>query len=311
MVPAPRAGHTATVDVDRGAVLVFGGASREDGFYNDIFRLDISTYTWERLSVGEHIEQEHLEQPRETALLPINMPCARYEHAAVMASRTAWQSRNRLVVLFGAGADGPLSDTWAFDVDALRWERLAVRGVTPLPRTLHSVGLVRAPGKSDRIFAFGGGIQSNIPVPDTAMYCLDMDRLFWAKVHSGGDSDAPQARLGHAICAIGSKTYKWTRLETRGDVPTARCAHTTTVVGTWIVLYGGMAWRPAPCGLDEIYVLDTESLVWRVINAAHEPPAAPGPRIDHDAFLIGPNRIGVFGGMDFTGTFNDFFELTL
>ena len=44
-LPAPRVGHTLTFDAATKCCVLFGGASTEEGFYNDIFKLDLSKPT--------------------------------------------------------------------------------------------------------------------------------------------------------------------------------------------------------------------------------------------------------------------------
>lgn len=39
--PSPRAGHTLTYNPNNNECVLFGGASHEDGLYDDIYRLDV------------------------------------------------------------------------------------------------------------------------------------------------------------------------------------------------------------------------------------------------------------------------------
>nr|KAJ3420950.1 hypothetical protein HK105_004871 [Polyrhizophydium stewartii] len=242
-------------------------------------------------------------------------PPPRYEHAAALCRRAAaWGAAPRLLVLFGAAPDGPLSDVWALDLDAMTWERLDPAGSRPPPRTLHSVAVVRAapappaadsvtatakplaPGPrvpaGDRLFVFGGGAQMSSPVADQRTYCLDLERLAWVVVHCPRDGVcSPAPRLGHSLTAVGSLVVMFGGLD--GDrildelwafdmgADLHPPAH-TACPSIDIVVIGGMVRNPSPAVADDVWVLDTEG--------------------------SGKESIVVFGGMDLVNTFNDVFE---
>ncbi|KAI8928494.1 hypothetical protein BC831DRAFT_448153 [Entophlyctis helioformis] len=343
-LPSPRAGHTLTLDEVGGSALLFGGASTEDGFYNSLFKLELETATWSQV-------------------LPAHgspVPPARYEHSAFLARSAAWGQRERLVIMFGAGANGPLNDMWTFNLETSVWQRILTRGSSPIARTLHSVALVKVqkpaqqqlypqtalnePETSCRAYVFGGGVEKDRPVDDAVMYCLDLDRLAWAAVNAPRQgTKSPKSRLGHSMCAIGRKVFvfgglagqdvlgdlwvfdtetnAWSQPATTGDKPGPRCGHSATAVGSKIVVYGGMAFQPHPCAVDDLFTLDTESWIWHKEDPAFMPPAAPGPRLDHDTCAMrslsapgcprAESKLCVFGGMDFGNVYNDVFVLSL
>ncbi|KAL2914378.1 hypothetical protein HK105_206150 [Polyrhizophydium stewartii] len=213
-------------------------------------------------------------------------PPPRYEHAAALCRRAAaWGAAPRLLVLFGAAPDGPLSDVWALDLDAMTWERLDPAGSRPPPRTLHSVAVVRAapappaadsvtatakplaPGPrvpaGDRLFVFGGGAQMSSPVADQRTYCLDLERLAWVVVHCPRDG----------VCS-----------------PAPRLGHSLTAVGSLVVMFGGLDGDRI---LDELWAFDMVSFRW------FQPPVdgpRPSGRCAHTATAIG-SSIVVIGGM--------------
>jgi hypothetical protein len=58
----------------------------------------------------------------------------------------------------------------------------------------------------DRLYVFGGGLAGEIPVPDSNVYCLDLDSLFWVKLSAPNDI-CPSPRLGHSLTALDDNMY--------------------------------------------------------------------------------------------------------
>ncbi|KAH6592096.1 hypothetical protein BASA50_008242 [Batrachochytrium salamandrivorans] len=312
-VPSPCAGHTSTLctgaaDTAGAAgapcMLLFGGASTEDGFYNSLYSLDLSTHTWRNLQGSDIVGHGA-------------RPAARYEHAACMSYRSKWgTTKERLIILFGASETGPMSDMWSFDITQRRWEEIYPQSITntlPAARTLHSVARIRTLSNSDsllihdRIYIFGGGVEHDVPVNDSCVHCLDMEHLLWTVAHPGAGIKGvlcPTPRLGHTLTAVGknmvmfggmtgstihndlwvfdTEKCTWYLPETSGDSPNGRCGHTATAVGTSIVVIGGMVNCPNLSVTDEVYILCTDSWIWRKEYPAYLPLCVPGARIDHD-----------------------------
>ncbi|KAJ8330436.1 hypothetical protein QVD99_007769 [Batrachochytrium dendrobatidis] len=344
VLPAPRAGHTVTLCTGDGSpcALIFGGASTEDGYYNTLFSLDLTTYIWTNL----------LESTMSTTPLP------RYEHAACMARSEKWgNSQERLVILFGGASEGPMNDIWSFDLKQRRWEQVHAQSISqhpPTARTLHTVARIRTSSAvddhvpHDRIYIFGGGMHQDVPVEDDCMHCLDMDHMVWIVVHPGAgghDEMVPESRLGHTLSAVGknvimfggmskwkhyddlwvfdTEKYTWFKPNVSGQRPDGRSAHSATVMGTDIVIFGGLVNRTQLTVTDEVYILSTDTWTWRKEYPAFLPHDTPGSRIDHDACAIPvplhtscdpstfTRKMCLVGGMNLDSVFNDVFELCL
>ena len=130
--PSPRAGHSLTLissrifdknlDVEEGnrnsknvvdsstekeddIFVLFGGANHEQGFLDDLFIL-------------KQIQPE-LKWHQIKLFSSPSGPAARYEHAALSIRRKIVDSSiicNELMIMFGAGIDGPLSDCWVYNI---------------------------------------------------------------------------------------------------------------------------------------------------------------------------------------------------
>lgn len=82
---------------------------------------------------------------------------------------------------------------------------LVTTGAKPSPRTLSSMILKRSKNK-DRLYVFGGGLAGDIPVPDSDVYCLDLDSLFWVRI-SADNEICPSPRLGHSLTLLNDSMY--------------------------------------------------------------------------------------------------------
>ncbi|KAJ3034180.1 hypothetical protein HDV00_005399 [Rhizophlyctis rosea] len=327
-VPSPRAGHTLIYNARKAECILFGGASHEDGLYNDVFRLDLASHTWTKL----------IQEDQTLSSAP-----PRYEHNASVVWRQGEGSN--MIVMYGAGYEGLREDIWSLNLETYKWTELKTKGRKPSPRTILSVGYVKVKDPAtgltrDRLYVFGGGEAGDRPVPDVAVYCLDIQSLFWIQVSNPARGVSPTARLGHSFTAVGDKiflfggsdptgeyddvwvfdttTNTWTNPMTTGEGPGGRSGHTATLVGKKLVIYGGLARNGGKQAtlFEDVYVLDTDTFVWTRLETAFEPPNPPGKRLDHDTCLISSpssdeTSLLVFGGMDLENMYNDLFELRL
>jgi hypothetical protein len=146
----------------------------------------------------------------------------------------AYDERSDRVILFG-GWDGlgPLDDTWAYDLEADSWTRLARSG-GPEPRVYAAMAYDR---QTERIILFGGVTDpGEEPLGDT--WALDLEADTWTELDAAG----PSARGWHVMAA---------------DAET----------GT-IVLFGGGPSREACTG--ETWIFDPRTGTWAEVEAASE-----------------------------------------
>jgi len=87
-----------------------------------------------------------------------------------------------------------------------------------------------------------------------------------------------------------------------GSPPGPHRAHTATLVGNRIFVFGG---GDGPNYFKDLYILDTKTFVWTKAMVSGQPP---GPRRAHTAELIG-NKLFIFGGGDGKQALNETFFL--
>lgn len=153
---------------------------------------------------------------------------------------------DRHVYVFGGcGVAGRLNDLWAFDVVDNKWVEFPSPGETCKGRG--GPGLAVAQGKIWVVYGFAGQEMDDV-------HCFDQ----------------------------ASKT--WTQVETTGQKPTARSVFSNVSDGKHMIVYGGEI-DPSDQGhmgagqfSGEVYVLDTETLVWARLEDKVESGGHPGPR---------------------------------
>uniref|UniRef100_A0A453MDP2 Galactose oxidase/kelch repeat superfamily protein n=1 Tax=Aegilops tauschii subsp. strangulata TaxID=200361 RepID=A0A453MDP2_AEGTS len=106
-----------------------------------------------------------------------------------------------------------------------------------------------------------------------------------------------------------NETPGWTQLKLPGQSPSARCGHSVTSGGPYLLLFGGHGTGGWLSRYDVYYnecvILDRVSVQWKRLPTSNEPPP---PRAYHSMTCIGP-RFLLFGGFDGKNTFGDLWWL--
>jgi N-acetylneuraminic acid mutarotase len=291
-LPTPRAGHSLVYNPNTQKCYMFGGANHEQGHLGEIYGFEPELAKWSKIQLFSSLKS----------------PAERYEHVCLLIDS------DTMMVMYGAGLDGPLDDIWKWSLETGEWTVVETNGTKPSARVIRSVGFVSS---KNRVYLFGGGLHNNIPVPDPSTYCFDLgnpsllDRLFWCKVNSQG----PSTRLGHCIVSDGSKLYlsggmdknqvfgdvwefdtntnKWLQLDIQ-LLP--RCAHQMVFYENKLYITGGMDPNP-PQVFDILEMID-------VTTAKLESRSIDIKRLDHTMTVVG-DKILIAGGMDLQHVFLD------
>ncbi|PNY11087.1 RING finger protein B-like [Trifolium pratense] len=165
-----------------------------------------------------------------------------------------------IYVFGGYGKDNcQTNQVHVFDTVNQTWSQPAIKGTPPTPRDSHTCSVV-----GDRLFVFGGTDGMN-PLKD--LHILDTSLQTWE-------------------CPI-----------IRGDGPEAREGHSAAVVGQRLFIFGGCgksADNNSEVYYNDLYILNTETLVWMRPTTSGTPPS---PRDSH-TFSAWKNKIIVIGGED-------------
>jgi host cell factor len=318
MGPSARGGHSATLVGAR--IFVFGGHRYgETGgtYHNDTYVLDVDANQWSDVRCKG------------------TPPSPRYNHPGTLVA-------NRLVLFGGLGPAGALRDLHALDTATHTWYQGPCSGGAPAARHSHSADL-----HDTRLLVFGGAGASHTYGD---LHVLDLACMAWADPVTSGPSPGP--RMGHASLLVDNHllihggfyltkkvrttsfnsgkllqeaylndvrvldvtTFVWSRMRTHGVPPTGRFAHTLTLSGEDLLVFGGWAGNRGAGGkqdagtgtgggstIDYCHVLGTVDMNWSRTRSNGVPPS---DRYGHSMTMVGPHAI-VFGGWDGGKPLND------
>uniref|UniRef100_A0A8C1XJY9 Host cell factor 1 n=1 Tax=Cyprinus carpio TaxID=7962 RepID=A0A8C1XJY9_CYPCA len=204
--PCPRLGHSFSIVGNK--CYLFGGlANDSEDPKNNIPRYLNDLYTLE-LRPGSNIVGWDI--PVTYGVLP---PPRESHTAVVYTEKTTKKSR---LVIYGGMSGCRLGDLWTLDIDTLTWNKPAISGVAPLPRSLHSATTI-----TNKMYVFGGWVplvMDDVKVAThekewkctNTLACLNLDTLSWETVLMDTlEDNIPRARAGHCAVAINNRLYVW------------------------------------------------------------------------------------------------------
>lgn len=142
---------------------------------------------------------------------------------------------------------------------------LPTYGNPPAPRGGHTATFV-----AKKLFVFGGSAYS-------------------AKGLNTGGRESPLTIVKSDLHVLDLATMTWSIPSVQGIQPPARYAHTGTLMGNKLIIFGGFNGRVY---LDDLSVLDTSTMSWYVPVVKGTPPSA---RYAHTATPVGA-KLFIFGG---------------
>ncbi|XP_072228179.1 uncharacterized protein [Leuresthes tenuis] len=232
-------------------------------------------------------------------------PSPRHGHALAVAGNVAF--------LFGGACiinqeDGPLyfSDFYMLTVtpDDVMWEEIPQSGEIPSAREGHTLCVVKG-----RLYLFGGASSPDATECLPGVYSFDIVSLTWECLATGG---VAFRALRHSSVAIGDNIYMyggilkgsptddlmvfntvsltWTPVKTSGSLPPALWGQSFALAGDQVFMFGGYGAGGDFC--KDLYVLNTENLLWQKWEVKGESPAACSGQTltahhDKDIYLFG------------------------
>uniref|UniRef100_A0A2D4HBG3 Host cell factor Kelch-repeats domain-containing protein n=1 Tax=Micrurus lemniscatus lemniscatus TaxID=129467 RepID=A0A2D4HBG3_MICLE len=142
------------------------------------------------------------------------LPPPRESHTAVVY--TEKDNKKSKLVIYGGMSGCRLGDLWTLDIDSLTWNKPNLRGVAPLPRSLHSATTI-----GNKMYVFGGWVplvMDDVKVAThekewkctNTLACLNLDSMAWEPILMDTlEENTPRARAGHCAVAINTRLYIW------------------------------------------------------------------------------------------------------
>ncbi|XP_016392764.1 host cell factor 1-like isoform X2 [Sinocyclocheilus rhinocerous] len=204
--PCPRLGHSFSLVGNK--CYLFGGlANDSEDPKNNIPRYLNDLYTLE-LRPGSNVAGWDI--PITYGVLP---PPRESHTAVVYTEKTSKKSR---LIIYGGMSGCRLGDLWTLDIDTLTWNKPAISGAAPLPRSLHSATTI-----TNKMFVFGGWVplvMDDVKVAThekewkctNTLACLNLDSMSWETILMDTlEDNIPRARAGHCTVAINNRLYVW------------------------------------------------------------------------------------------------------
>uniref|UniRef100_A0A672SYC9 Host cell factor 1 n=1 Tax=Sinocyclocheilus grahami TaxID=75366 RepID=A0A672SYC9_SINGR len=203
--PCPRLGHSFSLVGNK--CYLFGGlANDSEDPKNNIPRYLNDLYTLE-LRPGSSVVGWDI---------PVTygvLPPPRESHTAVVYTEKATK-KSRLVI-YGGMSGCRLGDLWTLDIDTLTWNKPALSGAAPLPRSLHSATTI-----TNKMYVFGGWVplvMDDVKVAThekewkctNTLACLNLGMFVHTVLMDTLEDNIPRARAGHCAVSINNRLYVW------------------------------------------------------------------------------------------------------
>ncbi|GLJ04803.1 hypothetical protein SUGI_0003830 [Cryptomeria japonica] len=201
-------------------------------------------------------------------------PTARYEHAAEVV-------QGKMYVIGGNHNGHYLNDVQVLDLKTMIWSKIEPKIDPDFVSNEASLQALLPPCAGHSLIRWG-------------------TKLLAVAGHTKDLSDTVTVR------AFDTETHMWSILKSYGKAPLARGGQSVTLVGSLLVMFGGEDSRRHL--LNDLNILDLETMTWDAIEAVGTPPA---PRSDHTAAVYVDRYLLIFGGGSHSTCFNDLHVLDL
>ncbi|ORX48089.1 galactose oxidase [Piromyces finnis] len=294
--PSPRIGHSIHYLKKRKEIILFGGASIEEGTSNEIYIYNILKNTWTKNKVVYQEVNGKLSK----------IPEPRYEHTGIIIENE--NGEEELFIFGGTTGNKLLNDSFIFNFTSNGWREIKTTGDIPTPRSINSGVYVNNEYLKNSIVIFGGSQYNTQPVNDSSTYILNLDSMEWKKYNI---IPSPSIRLGHTVTynPINSEIYlfggmnngevyndlwklnccslKWEKItDDEKNSPKGRSGHTAVIDSNNLYIFGGMQHNP-PHVFEDINLYSILEKKWKVINPVLCTSESYKPRLGLASCLVG------------------------
>jgi len=255
--PPCRAHSCIAIDND---IYFFGGG---DGptYYSDIYILDTTTLTWYKPKVDGDV------------------PGARRAH-------TMWTYNNMIYIFAGGDGSKALNDVYALSITSPSTTLTNNTISTPTIENSPRVGNSLVNGSSGSVVDGRSPVIGSVGDRASVYTNLSNSNLFKGGVNSPSIyKNTPQTTTPTLL----DYTYTWSLIQTTGKPPAPRGYHTSSIVGSKVIVFGGSDGHEC---FNDIHILDLKTNHWSRIDADQ-----PVPRLSHSSTQVG-SYLFIIGGHD-------------
>ncbi|XP_062257816.1 ras guanine nucleotide exchange factor F [Platichthys flesus] len=184
-------------------------------------------------------------------------PCDRYKHACC--------SHDGHVYILGGRDNSCLRDFWRYSVVCNEWMKLSCSSEAA-PEELEEHSMVAHEGF---LYVFGGLLDSAYTSCKCALWVFDIAKQNWVSCQRKRSS--PQSKM-----------------------PTNRKGHSAVVVGSDMLVYGGLVDMKGSS--QDFWGLDFDTMAWSLLSGCQQGSLGPGPRHSHSA-VAHQDCMYLFGGL--------------
>ncbi|XP_077989596.1 kelch domain-containing protein 1-like [Glandiceps talaboti] len=258
--PSPRSGATMVVIGNK--LYLFGGLSRDFGWFDDLHCYDLATSTWSEIDEATGPSPSPRDKIASVAIGNKMYifggfgPHVSEEDVLGSQDDDDDYEDDDMVEDQGpqAAADfGWFDDLYVFDTETTKWENpRPIKIYSPTPRAAYGMCAV-----GNNIAIFGG---RDTQCRKSDLYVLDTESMKWLQMTTTGRQ--PEPRSFHTATSVGKRivisggrsqdnkhfndihildteTKEWLQPTIKGSVPPSCGVHTATVVGQHFVIFGG------------------------------------------------------------------------
>ncbi|XP_035031448.2 ras guanine nucleotide exchange factor F [Hippoglossus stenolepis] len=184
-------------------------------------------------------------------------PCDRYKHACC--------SHDGHVYILGGRDNSCLRDFWRYSVVCNEWTELSCSSEAA-PEELEEHSMVAHEGF---LYVFGGMLDSAYTLCKCALWVFDIAKQNWV-------------------------SYQRKRSSPQSKMPTNRKGHSAVVVGSDMLVYGGLIDMKGSS--QDFWGLDFDTMAWSLLSDCQQGSLGPGPRHSHSA-VAHQDCMYLFGGL--------------
>ena len=244
--PEPRFAHDASYDAANKRLIVTLGQGNGGAFFNDVWAYADGRWTQLDGSSAEH-------------------PEIRYG-----AGGAHDKAGHRILISHGFTDRGRFDDTWAFDLSAGIWSKIATTGAAPIKRCL-----TRCLWQAGSLLMFGGQTDDNPFLGD--FWALDVARGAWSE-RSAAPLPGPRNLYGASLDGGGKRWYivggntaqgptdevwahetaagAWSRIDAAGEAPPRRYSTDAAYADGKLYIFGG---HDGTSEIDDMWALATDA----------------------------------------------------